>query len=86
MDSDVNLGEVYRLVQAVRLEHGAKLEAIVEQTTLTNGKVISHSGWLEVHGREIHELQANHSRVVWTVLGLICTVIAGVVIAVVTRT
>ena len=38
----VTLGEVHRLVQVTRHEHGIKLEAIIQQTTLTNGRVTAH--------------------------------------------
>lgn len=82
---DVSLGEVYRLVQAVRTEHGGQLSRIHEQTTLITGQVGRHAERLDVHDREIEALRGSQSRAVWTGLGLIVTVVGGVIVSWVAR-
>lgn len=86
MSDEVTIGEVYRVVTRMEANHGQRLEAIEAQTTKTNGTVGRHDERLTHNDREIKALKDEHQRVVWAVFGLICTVVAGVVIAWVNRT
>lgn len=86
MSDEVTIGEVYRVVTRMEANHGQRLEAIEAQTTRTNGTVGRHDERLAVNDREIQSLKDDHAKVVWAVFGLVCTVIAGVVIAWVNRT
>lgn len=85
VSDDVTIGEVYRLVRALKDEHGETLEEIRKQTTATNGKVIAHAGRLEVNDREIKGLKKNHERVVWAIFGLVLSIIGGIAVVVITR-
>ena len=42
MSEDVTIGEVYRLVKAVREEHGGQLAVISTQTSMTSSMVGRH--------------------------------------------
>jgi len=85
VSDEVTIGEVYRVVTRMEANHGQRLEAIESQTTKTNGTVGRHDERLANNDREIKGLKDDHQRIVWAVLGLVCTVIAGVVIAWVSR-
>ena len=56
-DTDVTLGEVYRLVQAVKEEHGIKLDAIDTQVRITNGRTTTLETKVEGLQRDVHGLK-----------------------------
>ncbi len=88
-DDQLTHGEIGRAlerVEAAIVSHGVKLDAIIVQTTKTNGTVARHDERLTVNDREIRALKDDHRRVVWAVFGLIASVIAGVVVAWVSKT
>ena len=81
---ELSLGEIGRAL--TRLEqgqtsHGEKLDEIRAQTVQTNGFVARHEERLAAQQRIIASLQDDHGRVVWTVIGLIVTIVAGVTVA-----
>lgn len=57
MADDVTLGEVHRLVKAVREEHGEVLGEIREQVVHINGTVGRHDVRLSGHDMEIRDLK-----------------------------
>ena len=81
---ELSLGEIGRAL--TRLEqgqtsHGEKLDEIRAQTVKTNGFVGRHEERRAAQQRSIASLQDDHGRVVWTVIGLIVTIVAGVTVA-----
>lgn len=56
-DNHVNLGEVYRLLQSLKEEHGEKLSSIDERLRLVNGNIAKHAERLNGHDREVRELR-----------------------------
>ena len=81
---ELSLGEIGRALS--RLEqgqalHSEKMDEIRAQTVQMNGFVNRHEERLAAQQRSIASLQDDHGRVVWTVIGLIVTIVAGVTVA-----
>ena len=85
MSEDVTIGEVYRLVKAVREEHGGQLAVISTQTSMTSSMVGRHEERLVSADREIQSLRSDHGRVVWAIFGLVATIIGSAVVSWLTR-
>ena len=56
-DTQVTLGEVFRLVQALKEEHGDKLDSIETQVRITNGRTTKLEAHVEVLNREMRDLK-----------------------------
>ncbi len=80
-DQQITTGEIARSLARLELSLG-RLEILTDevrlQTSLTNGRVTGHD-------REIRDLKHAASRVVWWVLGINATIIAGVALYALTR-
>jgi hypothetical protein len=57
MDHKVTIDEVFRLIQTVKQEHGAKLDAIDSQVRLTNGRTTRLEMQVAVLNRESEQDQ-----------------------------
>jgi hypothetical protein len=47
-DDGVTIGEVYRLVEALKDDHGQKLESIDQQVRITNGRTTRLEGKMDI--------------------------------------
>jgi hypothetical protein len=56
-DHSVTLGEVFRLITALKEEHGRKLDSIEEQTLKTNGRTTTLEGQMARVQMDVRDLK-----------------------------
>jgi hypothetical protein len=66
---DVTLGEVYRLVESLKDDHGEKLDSINGHLRDVNGNLAKHSARLDVHDSAIQDSKRVRATAATVVVG-----------------